>query len=256
MRALLLVTTHLSLASAYLKPNTCESEKYKHANRSVAVCVTGLYRTAKHVMPHLRRQYPPDKFATFVVTDGIDKMRHYRSKRVCKYLAPTLMHDLPARQSSQHAGLVLCQRLVEAHEHKIKRRYDWVVRQRIDTLGCTPSPAIAAPVRHKIILVSYARCGWAADNWAWMSRDVLEVYVKGIVEQEAGLGHELLKHAISVWTPAFAPCFRIIREEGKYKRLRNADKFQARVSKIRKALAETSTRPVTFHEEVCLGGDE
>ena len=51
----------------------------------------------------------------------------------------------------------------------------------------------------------------------------------------------------------FAPCFRIIREEGKYKRLRNADKFQARVSKIRKALAETSTRPVTFHEEVCLG---
>ena len=68
--------------------------------------------------------------------------------------------------------------------------------------------------------------------------------------------YELLKHAISVWTPAFAPCFRIIREEGKYKRLRNADKFQARVSKIRKALAETSTRPVTFHEEVCLGGDE
>ena len=55
------------------------------------------------------------------------------------------------------------------------------------------------------------------------------------------------------WTPKFAPCFRIIREEGKYKRLRNADKFQARVSKIRKALAETSTRPVTFHEEVCLG---
>ena len=54
----------------------------------------------------------------------------------------------------------------------------------------------------------------------------------------------------------FAPCFRIVREEGKYKRLRNADKFQARVSKIRKALAETSTRPVTFHEEVCLGGDE
>ena len=65
----------LSLTSAYLKPNTCESEKYKHANRSVAVCVTGLYRTAKHVMPHLRRQYPPEKFATFVVTDGIDKMR-------------------------------------------------------------------------------------------------------------------------------------------------------------------------------------
>ena len=28
---------------------------------------------------------------------------------------------------------------------------------------------------------------------------------------------------------------------------------EARVSKIRKALAETSTRPVTFHEEVCLG---
>ena len=89
-----------------------------------------------------------------------------------------------------------------------------------------------------------------------MSRDVLEVYVKGIVEQESGLGHELLRNAISVWTPKFAPCFRIIREEGKYKRLRNADKFQARVSKIRKALAETSTRPVTFHEEVCLGGDE
>ena len=150
------------------------------------------------------------------------------------------------------------------------------MRQRIDTLGCTPSPAIAAPVRHKIILVSYARCGWAADNWAWMSRDVLEVYVKGIVEQESGLGHELLRNSISVWTPAFgpvqkstcesgredkfphrfAPCFRIIREEGKYKRLRNADKFQARVSKIRKALAETSTRPVTFHEEVCLGEDD
>ena len=205
---------------------------------------------------HAWRQYPPEKFATFVVTDGIDKMRNYRSKRVCKDLAPTLMHDLPASKSSQRAGLVLCQRLVEAHEAKIKRRYDWVGRQRIDTLGCTPSPAIAAPVRHKIILVSYARCGWAADNWAFMSRDVLEVYVKGIVEQEAGLGHELLRNAISVWTPKFAPCFRIIREEGKYKRLRNADKFQARVSKIPKALAETSTRPVTFHEEVCLGDDE
>ena len=64
------------------------------------------------------------------------------------------------------------------------------------------------------------------------------------------------RNSIAVWTPKFAPCFRIIREEGKYKRLRNADKFQARVSKIRKALAETSTRPVTFHEEVCLGGDE
>ena len=46
--------------------------------------------------------------------------------------------------------------------------------------------AQASPIRHKTILVSYARCGWAADNWAWMSRDVLEVYVKGIVEQEAG----------------------------------------------------------------------
>ena len=69
-------------------------------------------------------------------------------------------------------------------------------------------------------------------------------------------GENDLKHAISVWTPKFAPCFRIIREEGKYKRLRNADKFQARVSKIRKALAETSTRPVTFHEEVCLGEDD
>ena len=67
------------------------------------------------------------------------------------------------------------------------------------------------------------------------------------------VGHELLRNAISVWMPKFAPCFRIIREEGKYKRLRNADMFQARVSKIRKALAETSTRPVTFHEEVCLG---
>ena len=121
----------------------------------------------------------------------------------------------------------------------------------------TRSPATASrgasPVRPKTILVSYARCGWAADNWAFMSRDVLEVYVKGIVEQEAGLGHELLRNAISVWTPKFAPCFRIIREEGKYKRLRNADKFQARVSKIRKALAETSTRPVAFHEQVCLG---
>ena len=115
------------------------------------------------------------------------------------------MHDLPSSKSSQRAGLVLCQRLVEAHEAKIKRRYDWVVRQRIDTLGCTPSPAILSPVRHKTILVSYARCGWAADNWAFMSRDVLEVYVKGIVEQEAGLGHELLKHAISVWTPASGP---------------------------------------------------
>ena len=64
-------------------------------------------------------------------------------------------------------------------------------------LGCTPSPRIVSPVRHKIILVSYARCGWAADNWAFMSRDVLEVYVKGIVEQEAGLGHELLKNSIA-----------------------------------------------------------
>ena len=66
----------------------------------------------------------------------------------------------------------------------------------------------------------------------------------------------IARNAISVWTPKFAPCFRIIREKGKYKRLRNADKFQARVSKIPKALAETSTRPVTFHEQVCLGEDD
>ena len=72
----------------------------------------------------------------------------------------------------------------------------------------------------------------------------------GVVYQ----GHdELLRNSVSVWTPKFAPCFRIIREEGKYKRLRNADMFQARVSKIRKALAETSTRPLAFHEPVCRG---
>ena len=62
------------------------------------------------------------------------------------------------------------------------------------------------------------------------------------------------KNAVHPMFPhRFAPCFRIIREEGKYERLRNADKFQARVSKIPKALAETSTRPVAFHEQVCLG---
>ena len=78
---------------------------------------------------------------------------------------------------------------------------------------------------------------------------------RATVEEEARVTTRWTRRgrAISVWTPAFAPCFRIVREEGKYKRLRNADKFQARVSKIRKALAETSTRPVTFHEEVCLG---
>ena len=66
-----------------------------------------------------------------------------------------------------------------------------------------------------------------------------------------------MENAVDAMFPhRFAPCFRIIREEGKYKRLRNADKFQARVSKIRKALSETSTRPVTFHEQVCLGEDD
>ena len=79
------------------------------------------------------------------------------------------------------------------------------VNPPIAILRPTPSPAILSPVRHKTILVSYARCGWAADNWAFMSRDVLEVYVKGIVEQESGLGHDLLRSSISVWTPASGP---------------------------------------------------
>ena len=84
------------------------------------------------------------------------------------------------------------------------------------------------------------------------TKDTIRLLLEA-VEQYQSLAHVSDRNAIAVWTPKFAPCFRIIREEGKYKRLRNADKFQARVSKIRKALAETSTRPVTFHEEVCLG---
>jgi len=87
------------------------------------------------------------------------------------------------------------------------------------------------------------------------TKDTIRLLLEA-VEQYQSLAHVSDRNAIAVWTPKFAPCFRIIREEGKYKRLRNADKFQARVSKIRKALAETSTRPVAFHEEVCLGEDD
>ena len=173
-----------------------------HSNdRTTAVCITGLFRSANYTLPHLRRQYPPEAFAVFVVTDGIDDPEGERAMRIRDVLEPTKMVHLAPVNSSQQAGLQLCASLVAAHEAKRGRRFEWVARQRIDTLGCTPSwPDIASSTRSNAILVDHARCGWAADCWAFMSRDVLELYANNI-RSEKTLGRALLARNVSVWTP-------------------------------------------------------
>ena len=108
-------------------------------DRTAAVCITGLFRSANYTLSLLRRQYPPEAFAVFVVTDGIDDPEGERALRIRDVLEPTKMVHLAPVNSSQQAGLQLCASLVAAHEAKRGRRFEWVARQRIDTLGCTPS---------------------------------------------------------------------------------------------------------------------
>ena len=128
---LLALATHAA-AGAY----TCNAPEISNRT-TVAVMVTGLYRTAGSTLQYIRRQYPPNDFAMFVVTDGIADPGGRRAKHVCEALAPTMMQDLPTHDSSQHAGITLCARLITAHEAKWRRQFDWIARQRIDTLGCT-----------------------------------------------------------------------------------------------------------------------
>lgn len=222
-------------------------------SRTAAVCVTGLFRSANYTLHHLRRQYPPDMFAVFVVTDGVADPSCERAVRIRDTLEPTRMHSLEAINSSQQAGLQLCASLIAEHETTRGRRFEWVARQRIDTLGCTPSwPDIASPARHKAIVVDHARCGWTADNWAFMSRDVLELYASSI-RSEKILGRGLLAQNVSVWTPASTPCFRIVRESHiRFQSVPGAAQYQVLMREPDIALAlNDTTRPVSFHRQVC-----
>ena len=222
-------------------------------SRNAAVCVTGLFRSANYTLHHLRRQYPPGVFAVFVVTDGVADPASERAVRIRDTLAPTRMRSLEASNSSQRAGLQLCASLVAEHETTRGRRFEWVARQRIDTLGCTPLwPDIASRARQKAIVVDHARCGWTADNWAFMSRDVLEVYARS-TRNEVELGRGLLAQKVSVWTTASTPCFRVVRERAfRFQGVPGAAQYQVlmREPDIAVALNDT-TRPVSFHRQVC-----
>ena len=74
---------------------------------AVAVCITGLFRTAAHVLPHLRRQYPSsialDRFTLtmerFVVTNLHGPEGHHHTL-VSKLVAPVALRDLSERNSS------------------------------------------------------------------------------------------------------------------------------------------------------------
>ena len=197
---------------------------------AVSVCITGLFRTAAHVLPHLRRQYPSsialDRFTLtmerFVVTNLHGPEGHHHTL-VSKLVAPVALRDLSERNSSQALGLLVCHDLVVAREKTMQHKrkgFDWVIRQRIDTLGCMPSPAIAWPVQLKTILVPHGWCSShdgtpsIADNWAFMSRDVFATY--SLYSQcERSTYHGMRSINASIWvTGNHAPtmCFRIVRE--------------------------------------------
>lgn len=220
-----------------------------------AVCITGLFRTANHVLPHLRRQYPPHLFVSFVVTDtdATGGATDRRAALIHSELKPEAMVFLDPKESSQVAGLKRCEGLIKAYEAKRSRSFVWIARQRIDTLGCTVSwPEVSSwPLRKNTILVSHGKCGSIADNWGFMSRDVLDAYASSAYwpSPEKHLGEKLTANNVSIWIDGGPVCFKIVRTKyskwgpSVYQTLDTAE-----------ALAESvkaSIRPVSFKKQVC-----
>ena len=177
----------------------------------IAVCVTGLYRSGTEVMPYIRNSYPKQAHV-FVVTNA---NHSHLWDWVTKYMIEKRTHH-------QEDGIRICMKLIEQYEQENHLRFDWIARQRIDTIGCFVNGIIwkSVPRSTHLILVSHGACQCfkhgpcVADNWALMSRPILPIYAEemhGHGTPENGLYRNLRRKNVSIWHTGICPAFQMVR---------------------------------------------
>ena len=175
----------------------------------IAVCVTGLYRSGTEVMPYIRNSYPKQAHV-FVVTNADHS---HLWDWVTKYVTEE-------RTRHQEDGIRICMKLIEQYEQENHLRFDWIARQRIDTIGCFVNGIIwkSVPRSTHLILVPHGGCQCfnhgpcVSDNWALMSRPILPIYaeqMRGVPEN--GLYQNLRRKNVSIWTTGIKPAFQMVR---------------------------------------------
>ena len=177
----------------------------------IAVCVTGLYRSGTEVMPYIRNSYPKQAHV-FVVTNA---NHSHLWDWVTKYVTEE-------RTRHQEDGIRICMKLIEQYEQENHLRFDWIARQRIDTIGCFVNGIIwkSVPRSTHLILVPHGNCQCfkhgpcVADNWALMSRPILPIYAEemhGHGTPENGLYRNLRRKNVSIWHTGICPAFQMVR---------------------------------------------
>lgn len=179
----------------------------------VAICLSGLFRSGNFTLPLIEQQYRKINSIYFVITDEWpDRMR--------KLFDGSVVHIFPAHQSSQSLGLIKCHDSIKNYEHSHNTSFNWVIRQRIDVIGCSIQNIPHHPI-NSTILVPHGghncfgtRRSCLCDNWAIMSRNLLFTYANGIKDKEIGIYHALQGSA-QIWltAPVKIPssCFKIVR---------------------------------------------
>ena len=177
----------------------------------IAVCVTGMYSSGTEVMPYIRNSYPKQAHV-FVVTDA---NHSHLWDWVTKYVIEERTHH-------QEGGIRICMKLIEQYEQENHLRFDWIARQRIDTIGCFVNGIIwkSVPRSTHLILVPHGNCQCfkhgpcVADNWALMSRPILPIYAEemhGHGTPENGLYRNLRRKNVSIWHTGICPAFQMVR---------------------------------------------
>ena len=178
----------------------------------IAVCVTGLYRSGTEVMPYIRNSYPKQAHV-FVVTNA---NHSHLWDWVTKYVTEE-------RTRHQEDGIRICMKLIEQYEQENHLRFDWIARQRIDTIGCFVNGIIwkSVPRSTHLILVPNGGClcfnngPCVSDNWALMSRPTLPIYAEEMHGRhgtpENRLYQNLRRKNVSIWTTGIKTAFQMVR---------------------------------------------
>jgi hypothetical protein len=178
----------------------------------IAVCVTGLYRSGTEVMPYIRNSYPKQAHV-FVVTNA---NHSHLWDWVTKYMIEKRTHH-------QEDGIRICMKLIEQYEQENHLRFDWIARQRIDTIGCFVNGIIwkSVPRSTHLILVPNGGClcfnngPCVSDNWALMSRPTLPIYAEEMHGRhgtpENRLYQNLRRKNVSIWTTGIKTAFQMVR---------------------------------------------
>ena len=123
----------------------------------------------------------------------------------------------------QEDGIRICMKLIEQYEQENHLRFDWIARQRIDTIGCFVNGIIwkSVPRSTHLILVPNGGClcfnngPCVADNWALMSRPTLPIYAEEMHGRhgtpENRLYQNLRRKNVSIWTTGILPAFQMVR---------------------------------------------